>query len=118
MRTSWAASCSPTWLDWAELAWWLPWRWPRHWRLGDAAWQDAYGRVLLVKMSLVGLIALASYAHVWRLRPRLVATNPHPAATLERRHWRLLRSEPLIGLGVLAAAGVLVAFPLPPRQLR
>jgi copper transport protein len=84
----------------------------------SALWQDAYGQVLLVKMSLVGLIALASYAHVWRLRPRLLAANPHPAAALERRHWRLLRSEPLIGLGVLAAAGVLVAFPLPPRQLR
>jgi hypothetical protein len=80
-------------------------------------WETAYGRVLLVKIALVGLIAAASYVHALRLRPRLVAPNPHPDERLERRHWRLLRSEPLLGLGVVAAVSFLVAFPLPPRQL-
>jgi hypothetical protein len=36
---------------------------------------------------------------------------------VERRHWRLVRSEPVLGLGIVTAVAVLVAFPLPPRQL-
>jgi copper transport protein len=82
-----------------------------------ALWETAYGRVLAVKIALVGLIALASYAHALRLRPRLLAANPHPPAKLERRHWRLLSAEPWLGLGVVFAVAALVAFPLPPRQL-
>jgi hypothetical protein len=66
---------------------------------------------------LVALIALVAYAHARRLRPALLAANPHPPAGLERRHWRLVRSEPLLGIGVAAAVGVLAAFPLPPQQL-
>ena len=80
-------------------------------------WQTAYGRVLLVKIALVGTIAAASYGHARRLRPRLLAANPHPPLALERQHWRLVGAEPLLALGVFAAVGVLVAFPLPPRQL-
>ena len=78
-----------------------------------ALWQTGYGRVLLVKITLVGLIAAASYAHALRLRPRLLTANPHPDARLERRHWRLLGGEPILGVGVAVAAAVLVAFPLP-----
>lgn len=77
----------------------------------------SYGLVLSGKIALVGLIAAASYWHAVRLRPRLLAANPHPPRRLERRHWRLLRAEPLLGLAVVAAAALLVAFPLPPRQL-
>ena len=80
-------------------------------------WQSGYGRALAVKMSLVGLVALFSYIHALRLRPRLLAANPHPQPKWERRHWRLLRSEPGVALGVVAVAALLVAFPLPPRQL-
>jgi copper transport protein len=80
-------------------------------------WQSAYGRVLAVKIALVAAIAAASYAHALRLRPRLVAANPHPPGRLEGRHWRLLGGEPWLGLAVLLAAAALVAFPLPPRQL-
>ena len=88
-------------------------------QLGDveALWETAYGRVLMAKIALVGLIATASYTHALRLRPRLLAANPHPDERVERRHWRLLRSEPLLGLGVITAVAFLVAFPLPPRQL-
>jgi copper transport protein len=82
-----------------------------------ALWETAYGRVLLAKVALVALIAAASYTHALRLRPRLVTANPHPDERVEHRHWRLLRSEPLLGLGVVAAVAFLVAFPLPPRQL-
>jgi copper transport protein len=80
-------------------------------------WQSAYGRVLAVKILLVGLIAVASYMHALRIRPRLLAANPHPSEKLERREWRLLGSEPWLGLGALIAVAALVAFPLPPRQL-
>jgi copper transport protein len=83
----------------------------------EALWETGYGRVLAVKMALVGLIAAASYTHALRLRPRLLAANPHPPERRERRHWRLLASEPWLGAAVVGAAAVLVAFPLPPRQL-
>jgi copper transport protein len=82
----------------------------------DALWTTAYGRVLAVKIAFVGLIATASAVHAWRLRPQLLRER-EPALSLERRHWRLLRSEPLVGLGVVGAVALLVAFPLPPRQL-
>lgn len=82
----------------------------------DALWSTAYGQVLLVKVVLVGLIAGVSSWHALRLRPRLLAEAAHSSA-VERRHWRLLRAEPIVGLGVAAAVAVLVAFPLPPRQL-
>jgi copper transport protein len=82
----------------------------------EALWSTDYGRVLLVKICLVGVVALAGSAHAWRLRPRLLRERV-PEAAVERRHWRLVRSEPIVGLAVVAAVAVLVAFPLPPRQL-
>lgn len=84
----------------------------------NALWETGYGRVLAVKVVLVGAIAGASYLHAIRLRPRLLDDGPSERQlAVERRHWRLLRSEPALGLGVIAAVAVLVAFPLPPRQL-
>jgi copper transport protein len=83
----------------------------------EALFETGYGRVLAVKIGLVALIALASYGHAFRLRPALVAANPHPPPGAARRHWRLLGSEPWLGLAAVAAAGTLVAFPLPPQQL-
>ena len=82
-----------------------------------ALWQTGYGRVLTVKIGLIALIALASYTHAIRLRPRLANEAGERTPDLERRHWRLLRIEPLLGLGVAAAAALLAGFPLPPRQL-
>ena len=82
-----------------------------------ALWDTSYGRLLAFKLVFVGLIAAASAAHALRLRPRLLAANPHPPERLERRHWRLWRAEPVLGLAVVAAVAGLVAFPLPPRQL-
>ena len=87
-------------------------------QLGEpsALWQTGYGRVLAVKVALVAAIALASYLHAFRLRPRMLAAEPQASAVLQRRHWRLLGSEPFLGVGVLAVAALLVAFPLPPSQ--
>lgn len=84
----------------------------------SALWQTDYGRVLLFKMGLVAFVAAASYVHALRLRPRLLAAGTSMDERLERRHWRLLRTEPLLGVGVVVAVALLVAFPLPPRQLR
>lgn len=83
-----------------------------------ALWETRYGQLLAVKIVIVGAIAAASAVHALRLRPRLLL-SPLPVADSgsERRHWRLLRTEPLLGLGVVAAVAGLVAFPLPPRQL-
>jgi putative copper export protein len=83
----------------------------------DALWSTGYGRVLAVKIALVAAIAAAGAAHGLRLRPRLLAANPHPPERLERRHWRLLRVEPWLGAAVVATVALLAAFPLPPRQL-
>ncbi len=86
-------------------------------QLGSVAalWDMAYGRLLAVKMLVVGLIAAASFVHARRLRPRLL--DGEAPADVERRHWTLWRSEPWLGLAVVAAVAGLVAFPLPPRQL-
>ena len=82
-----------------------------------ALWETSYGRLLAFKIAAVGLIAAASAVHALRLRPRLLAASPHPPEPVERRHWRLWRSEPWLALAVVAAVAGLVAFPLPPRQL-
>ncbi|MHB1835955.1 MAG: copper resistance D family protein, partial [Solirubrobacteraceae bacterium] len=76
-------------------------------------WGSSYGRTLLVKSALVCVIALLSYTHVFRLRPRLLAANPHPNAKLERRHWRLIGSEPLVGIALALTVALLVSFPTP-----
>jgi copper transport protein len=88
-------------------------------QLGEvrALWETDYGRVLMVKVDLVAFIAAASYRHALRLRPRLLSANRRANSGLDRRHWRLLRAEPVLGVGVVAAVALLVAFPLPPRQL-
>jgi copper transport protein len=80
-----------------------------------ALWDTAYGRLLAVKIVVVGLIAIASFLHARRLRPRLL--DGESDEEVERRHWTLWRSEPWLGLAVIAAVAGLVAFPLPPRQL-
>lgn len=83
----------------------------------QALWETGYGRVLAAKIAVVGAIALLSYGHAFRLRPRLLAAAPEARAPLERRHWRLLGSEPLLGALVVGLAAGLVAFPVPPSQL-
>ena len=88
-------------------------------RLGrvPALWETTYGRVLFVKVLLIGLIATASYLHAMRLRPRILATI-RPQLGLERHHWRLIGSEPVLIVAAIAAVAVLVAYPLPPRDSR
>jgi copper transport protein len=77
-----------------------------------ALWSTGYGRVLLVKTALVGVVALLSYRHALRLRPRLLASRDMDAG-LERRHWRLLASEPVASAGIVLAAALLLAYAPP-----
>lgn len=83
-----------------------------------ALWQTTFGLLLAAKIAIVAAIATVSAIHALRLRPQLLASaGGQDADRQERRHWRLVRAEPLMGLGVIAAVAFLVAFPLPPRQL-
>lgn len=76
-----------------------------------ALWETGYGRVLLAKVALVAMIATASFVHAFVMRPRMLASKSTPE--LERRHWRLISSEPVLGAGVAVAVALLVAFPPP-----
>ncbi len=75
-------------------------------------WSSEYGLVLLVKIALVATIALASYGHALRLRPRLLASVDE-APALERYHWRLLGIEPPLAALVLTAGALLAVIPQP-----
>ncbi|WDT93937.1 copper resistance protein CopC/CopD [Thermoleophilum album] len=79
-------------------------------------WESDWGRVLLLKIELVALVAAVSGAHALVLRPRLGRSGA--STTTERRHWRLVRGESWIALPVLAASAALAGFALPPRQVQ
>ena len=81
----------------------------------QALWNASYGRVLLAKTALVGVVALLSWGHALRLRPRLLALR-EPDSRLERRHWRMLGWEPIVGIGIVGAAALLLAY-APPIDL-
>jgi copper transport protein len=81
----------------------------------EALWNQSYGRVLVVKVALVAVIALVSYRHAFRLRPRLVSAGVEEPR-LARRHWRLMAIEPILAVGVASAAALLIAY-APPVDL-
>ncbi|TML95259.1 MAG: hypothetical protein E6G10_28590, partial [Actinobacteria bacterium] len=83
----------------------------------SALLDSSYGGVLLVKVSLVAIIAAISFQHAFRLRPRLLAVSAPIAEAAEQRHWLFVRSERVLVVAVAGLAALLVAFPLPPRQL-
>jgi len=70
-----------------------------------------YGRVLLIKLALIGALMLLSASHVFGTRPRLRALSPEAAgrtvartyASLERR----LRLEPVLGIFILLCVAVM-----------
>ncbi len=86
----------------------------------SALWDTAYGRVLAVKIALVGVAALLSYLHAIRLRPHLLLARPGagPDLRAERAHRRALGFEVPVGAVVLVAAALLTVFPVPPREAR
>ena len=86
----------------------------------DEIWNSGYGRVLLAKIVLVATVALLSYLHAVRLRPRLLAeaSDDAPQSRRERSHRRLLTAEIPTAVTVVALAALLVGFPVPPRESR
>jgi len=75
-------------------------------------WNTGYGRVLIAKTALVSVVALLSYRHALQLRPRLLASREFDVH-LERRHWRALAAEPIVSVGIVMAAALLLAYAPP-----
>ncbi|MCX6386652.1 MAG: copper resistance protein CopC [Solirubrobacterales bacterium] len=80
-------------------------------------WTTSYGIVLIVKIALVCAIAVLAWRHAGRLGPRLAGPNSEAvSASNEATHWRFMRYEAVLAVGVLLMAALLSVFPLPPRQ--
>jgi copper transport protein len=79
----------------------------------------AYGRALLVKLGILGVLLLAAAVNAFYLRPRIVeeADEGRPADDLRRRMNVAVRVELLLGVAVFCAAAVLVLYPTS-RQIR
>jgi copper transport protein len=75
----------------------------------SALWTTGYGRMLLIKLAIVGLV-LAAGAYNWRqLTPRLNARAPAARPTFARA----VATELSLGALVFLATAILVAMPLP-----
>ncbi len=75
----------------------------------SSLWQSGYGRTLLIKLSLVGLVLLAGAYNWQRGTPRLTA----PGQDGVRAFTRSASVEIGLGMLVLAVTAILVAMPLP-----
>jgi len=85
-----------------------------------AFFNSIYGRALMVKIGLIGLMMLISAYHVYRLRPRIrreldsrPPVDSSAAQMLMTRLVRWLRLEPCLGVGVLLAVSVMFYYPVP-----
>jgi copper transport protein len=74
-------------------------------------WREPYGRVLLVKLALVGLALTWGAAHHFLVRPRLERGEPGGG-----RIRRSLLAESAVGMAVLLAAAILVNAQPPERR--
>jgi len=85
-----------------------------------AFFNSIYGRALILKIALIGLMMMISAYHVFRLRPRIrgkldapvAGCNP-PVETLMDRLACWLRLEHMLGVGVLLAVSVMFYYPVP-----
>jgi copper transport protein len=75
----------------------------------SSLWRSGYGRTLLVKLTLVGLVLLAGAYNWQRGTPRLTA----PGQDGVRAFTRSASVEIGLGMLVLAVTAILVAMPLP-----
>jgi len=80
----------------------------------QALWEASYGRVLLVKLSLVSLALLWGAFHRFVIGPALLRSGDGFAA----RVGRSLAGEAVVGIAVLLAAAVLVDSSPPPQPAR
>jgi copper transport protein len=84
-----------------------------------AFFNSIYGRALIVKMALIGLMMLCSTLTVFLLRPRLkrrmLADGERTSVSAPQmsRLLRWLGVNPVLGVGVLLAASVMFYYPVP-----
>ncbi len=83
-----------------------------------AYFNSIYGRALIIKMLLIGLMMLISVVTVFVLRPRLKRAIQSGRFEGWRtangsRLLRLLRVNPVLGVGVLLATSVMFYYPVP-----
>jgi copper transport protein len=73
----------------------------------------AYGRVLLLKVALVGVVMLIGGYNLLVIKPQLDRAIDHPEAgpQLQHRFRRTVLIEATVGVLVLASAGILTALP-------
>jgi copper transport protein len=73
----------------------------------------AYGRVLLLKVALVGVVMLIGGYNLLVIKPQLDRAIDHPEAgpQVQRRFRRTVLIEATVGVLVLASAGILTALP-------
>ncbi len=82
-----------------------------------AFFNSVYGRTLIVKIVLIGLMMLVSTYTVFRLRPvikRRMAADDDAVADLTHRLLRWLQINPVLGGAVLLATSVMFYYPVPP----
>jgi copper transport protein len=81
-----------------------------------AFFNSIYGRALIVKIALIGLMMLVSAYTVFRLRPSIRSSgieSGEGTARLGRlRGW--LGVNPFLGAGVLLATSIMFSYPVPP----
>jgi len=84
-------------------------------RVPSLLFESAYGRLLLVKLALFGVMLGIAAVNRWRLTPRLAAEDPTAALAAERLR-RLAWLELLLGVGVVVLASAL-ATSAPPMRM-
>lgn len=81
-----------------------------------AFFNSVYGRALIVKVVLIGLMMLTSIVTVYVLRPRLRRTLTSTSSCNgdgARQLLRWLHVNPVLGIGVLLATSVMFYYPVP-----
>lgn len=82
----------------------------------NALWETGFGKAILVKTGLLGVVMLIASGNLMRSRPRLIAAQARPelgapAASLLRR---LVSGEVVVVLGIVFAAALLSSLAPPP----
>jgi len=82
----------------------------------SSLWSSEYGLGLLVEVVLLGVLAAISYRRAARARVRPANAELQSNRLLAPRSWAVARPPSLAGVGLAAAVGLLIFFPLP-REL-
>lgn len=85
----------------------------RHIPRVSALWEDWYGRLVVAKVALLGVLVLFGAFNQRVLGPRL-----RDGAASPRFFRRVLQAEAFVMVAVLAAAGVLASTPPPDREVQ